>query len=65
MASAAREFVSLESLARVWQVDVVEIRNAADTAGVLLFTLQARAHADKSDVKRLGEVLDREAVTET
>ena len=56
-----REFVSLEALARIWKVDAKQIHDAADAAGILLFTLHARAHADRNDLLRLGAALNREA----
>lgn len=52
-----RQFVSIEALARVWRLDELLIREAADRAGVVLFRLLGRFHADKSDVKRLGDAL--------
>jgi len=52
-----REFVSLESLARIWHVDEALLRHAAEAAGVSLFQLHGRAHADKGDTLRLGDAL--------
>ena len=54
-----REFVSLESLARLWKVEEQRIREAADVAGIMLFTLHGRPHADRNDLLRLGDSLNR------
>ena len=58
-----REFVSLEALSRIWHVEQAEIRKAADAAGVLLFTLHGRTHADKNNVKQIGDALFAKADT--
>lgn len=54
-----REFVSLESLARSWRIEESRIHAAADLAGILLFTLRGRAHADRNDLLRLGDAVNR------
>lgn len=56
-----REFVSLVSLARGWKTDERLVHEAADKAGILLFTLHARAHADRKDLLRLGDALNRKS----
>jgi hypothetical protein len=55
-----REFISLESLARQWQLDEQKIREAASAAGVMLFTLRGQTHADRNDLLRIGNALNRE-----
>jgi len=56
-----REFVSLESLARTWRTEVSTIRAAASAAGIMLFTLRGTPHADRNDLLRIGEALNRKA----
>jgi hypothetical protein len=55
------KFIPLEGLARKWMTEERLIHEAADRAGILLFTLQGRSHADELDLERLGEALSRDA----
>lgn len=56
-----REFVSFDYLAQLWKTDQGKIRAAADAAGILCFSLKGKPHADRNDLLRLGDALNRDA----